>query len=689
MAKSLKTSVQLDTRKAVNSLDALEKKIKSIQATIEKQNKTINKINTTYNKVNTTANKATSSINKNTKAMTQNGRSASMLTTKLHRLANAYLGVMGAKVAVTSSDTITKAENKLNNLKGGNPQATQLAMDKMYVASQGARTGYGDMINNVSKSMTLAGKAFGDNIDNAIRFQEIMAKSYSVGGASAAEQSSSMYQMIQALGSGILQGDELRSVREGAPLAYKAIEEFAQGIYGAEENLKDLASQGKITSDIVVAAIMSAGDQIDEQFRNTEMTFEQAWTNIKNMTLKSFEPVLQMLNDALNYLAENGAFEKIGMAIQFVAGTIQLVFGWIAKIYNFVVNNWETISDVIMTIATIIAISLIPKFIAWLSYLKFVITYYAYVGAAAVASAIRTAAAWVVANWQLALILVVLAAIVIAIIWVADSFVDACGIVVGSLYWLWAVFQNIFIWMGNVAMGLWESIKAIGQNIGIAFHNCWESAKASFWGFISDCLQGLKNLEPAINAVAKAFGAEGFTLSGLIENVSSKATKATQKSYVSVGDAWKTGYGTFEYKNLSEAYDKGYEWGAAKGQQISDKVSGLGEWIKEKLGLDELSKYTGDQYGVGGGYSVPDNLGKIADDTGDISKKMDLTEEDLKYLRDLAEKEWKKEFTTATITVDMSNYNTINGDSDLDGIATKLADKLYEELHSVANGVYA
>ena len=51
--------------------------------------------------------------------------------------------------------------------------------------------------------------------------------------------------------------------------------------------------------------------------------------------------------------------------------------------------------------------------------------------------------------------------------------------------------------------------------------------------------------------------------------------------------------------------------------------------------------------------------------------------------------EWKKEFTTANITVDMSNYNTINGDGNLDGIVTKLADRLYEELDSVANGVYA
>ena len=684
MAKSLKTSVQLDTRKAVSSLEKLEKKLNNIQAAIERQNKVTNSLNNASNKLVNTNNKVAQSSNKATAAHNKQSKAVSSLTTKVHRLANAYLGVMGGKAIVTSSDTITKAENKLNNLKGGNPQATQLAMDKMYVASQGARTGYGDMINNVSKSMTLAGKAFGDNIDNAIRFQEIMAKSYSVGGASAAEQSSSMYQMIQALGSGILQGDELRSVREGAPLAYKAIEEFAQGIYGAEENLKDLASQGKITSDIVVAAIMSAGDQIDAQFANTEMTFEQAWTNIKNMTLKSFEPVLKMLNDALNYLAENGAFEKIGMAIQFVAGTIQLVFGWIAKIYNFVADNWETISDIILTIGAIIAISLIPKFIAWLSYLKFVITYYTYVGAAAVASAIRTAAAWVVANWQLALILVVLALIVITIIWVADSFVDACGIIAGSIAVVGAVIFNIIAWVINAFAVLVTFITVGAYNIGVALYNAWQSAKISFWEWVSECLNGTSLIAQAVSKIASIFGLDGATIDTYINDAQNK-----MKEPEDLQAALKDASNFIEYMNVGDAYADGYDWGTKVGQGISDKVSGVGNWIKDKLGLDNLSNLTNGASGVGGAYSIPDNLGKIADDTGDISKKMDLTEEDLKYLRDLAEQEWKKEFTTATIQVDMSNYNTVNGDSDLDGIATRLADKLYEELHSVANGVYA
>ena len=684
MAKVLKTSVKLDTKQAVRSLDALEKKIRNVQRAIDKQASVTNKLNTTTNKLITTNNRAVNSANKVSSSFNKQGKSASMLTTKLHRLANAYLGVMGVSAAIRASDTITSAENRLNNLPGGNAKATQSAMNKMFTSSQNARTDYAGMMSNVSKSITLAGDAFDNNIDNAIRFQEIMAKAYTVGGASAAEQHSSMYQMIQALGSGILQGDELRSVREGAPIAYKEIEKFAQGVYDTDQSLKELASQGKITSEIVVAAMFAAGESIDKMFENTQMTFAQAWTMIKNTALKSFEPVLQMLNKALNSDAGKAIINGIGTSLQVIAGAIQVVFTLIGKVYNFISDNWGWISKILLSLAVIIGVVLVGAMILQLMTGYKLIAMWLYEKAVAIGAAISSAAAWLTVCIPLTIILAILAIIIIVIIWVSDSFVDACGIIVGSLYWLWAAFKNIFIWMGNVAMGLWESIKAIGINIGIAFQNAWGLAKQHFWMFIRDCLQGIKWLEPAINAVAKAFGAEGFTLSGLITDVSSKADGYTPKSYVSVGDAWSKGYDTFDYNNLSDAYSQGYNVGATAGQWVSDKVSGVGDWISDKLNIglpnETINPTSADD--------MAKKLGDIGDDTGDIKDSMELTAEDLEYLRRVAEMEWKKEFTTANITVDMSNYNTINGDSDLDGIVTKLTDKLYDELNSVANGVY-
>ena len=657
--KGIKTSVKLDVKDAEKKLKLLEKRIAKINSLCESSSVSMNRLTRSLNKIDSSNKRVASSAKQISKGYRDANSAVSVLTKNLRTLASTYLGVMGAKAVFGASDTITSAENRLNQLNGNNPKQTQQTMDKMYASAQDSRMAYADMVQNVSKSMTLAGGAFQDNIDNAIRFQEIMAKSYTLGGASQAEQHSSMYQMIQALGSGRLQGDELRSVREGAPLAYKAIEEFAQGVLNTEESLKDLASQGLITSELVVAAMMDAGEGIDIAFENTETTFAQAFTRMRNIALKSFEPVLQKLNDALNSTAGEAIINGIGTALYVVAQSLLTVFNWVEKIYNFVSSNWGTIIKIIYSIGAVIAIALLPKLISQMRYVGRLIYYNVIFGVQSIAMLAKVALGWLsvklemlAVHWQMTLILLVLAALVVAIIWVSDSFIDACGIIVGGI------------------LGAWEVIKAFGANIKIAFSNAWASAKSSFWGFIKDCLEGIKFLEPAINAVAKAFGADGFTLSGLIADVSEKAKPASQKSYVSVGDAWDTGY------------SKGYDW-------ATDKLNGVKDWFSNKFGMEGLDSILNPTTTVGSGYDAAKALDDISDNTGKIADSMELTQDDLDYLRRVADMEWKKEFTTANITVDMSNYNTINGDGNLDGIVTRLADKLYEELDMVANGVYA
>ena len=353
--KVLKTSVRLDAKQALKTLDQLQKKLNAIQTATDKVTRTSNNMASTVRKQNTATNQATTAMNKNANAaknMANSNKQANVavkaLTRNLAALASTYLGLMGARAVMRTSDTITSSENRLNALNGGNTQMTQNTMDKMYTSAQKVRMDYGDMMSNVSKSMTLAGKSFGGNIDNAIRFQEIMSEAYTLGGASAAEKSSSMYQMIQALGAGTLAGDELRSVREGAPLAYKAIEEFAQGVLNTEESLKDLASQGKITSDMVVAAIMESGDKMDEQFKKTSMTFAEAGNIIKNAAIKSFEPALQKLNDLLNSDSGRAFISGLTKAFQVAGAIASKLIDIIQVIADRIVANWYWIQPILL-----------------------------------------------------------------------------------------------------------------------------------------------------------------------------------------------------------------------------------------------------------------------------------------------------------------------------------------------------
>lgn len=803
--KTLTAKVKFETNQAERALNNLQKKITSINKTLnrkvgktgldtqiskariqeEKLRQSILKTKQAELKVTEQKHRTALAAQKVKDATDRARQSTNGLLTTVKRLAGTYLGLQTIKLGITASDTVTSAQNRLNNLEGGNPKQTAEAMDKIYTASQRARTGYDDMLNSVSKTMTLAPDAFQGNIDNAIRFQEIMSKSYTVGGASAQEMSTSMYQLTQALGSGILAGDELRSVREGAPIAYKEIEKFAQGVYKTDESLKELASQGKITSDMVVAAIMNAGDKIEEKFNNTKITFAQAWTQIKNTAMKAFQPALESLNKMLNSKSGKSMIEGINNALIVVGNTLSWVIDTFAKFFDWCADNWDWLKYVILGVIIV----LISAFITF--------------KLQAIVTAVSIAWAWIQAYWPLVLIVagimgilsvyelwrkgtitttdaivycllvigavfvivaalmtagiyLIIALIILGLAAILYWFSECCGAVTWfgilcknialeiagffvALAWVIAnafmtavefvvdIFNGSFSWIAALCTNLGETIKYIATNIGISFENAWIGAQNKFWSFIQACLEGIKELEPAINAIAKAFGLEGFTLTGLIEDVSSKQTQT--KSYVDwkgfddnwSSNAWNQGtdkwtapkwaedsswskmqnsVGGFEKGWSKEAFDIGYNWGQGIenainewGTQYQDAGNGglLDDLIK-KLGLDGVLPDPNDpKYAVDGAYDpsgIMDKLGDIKGDTGDMKDAMQLENEDLEYMRKIAEMEWKNEFTTAEIKVDMTNHNTVNGERDLDGIVEYLSDVLREEMTSVAYGVH-
>ena len=807
MANTLKAKVDINTSSAERKLKNLMKQINKVNAVMGGNVSTLTRTNNLVNNVANSQRKHTNAVKETNNEYKKSINLVGGIEKKIKGLAATYLGVMGAKAMINTSDIITGANNRMNNVNAtmmgdgvydanGNytsavTSQTQADLDKMYASAQRSRSLYTDTIANVSKLMTLAGDAFKDNTDNAIAFQETMAKAYTVGGASAAEQASSMYQMVQALGSGILQGDELRSVREGAPLAYQAIEEFAQGVYNTDESLKELASEGKITSDIVVAAMMDASDGINKAFEASDMTFAQAFNQIKNHAVKAFEPVLKMLNQALNSDFGKNLISGITMAISIVAKAIQFLFNIIASVYNFMQAHSKLAMVILMGIANVIMYMLYPAVSALIANLSraisMVVAYAVKAIASAIASipaALAAAASWLAVYWPLALIIAVLAIIIVVVYIVADSFTDACGIIVGIvfavgsfiinllqlvvnliitgvmlvvtfihniIYWIVelfvalanaiitrvlvtkAVITNVIYFIANLANGLASAISAICTNIGIFFQNAFYAAEDAFWSFISNVLEGLSWLEQPLNAIAKMFGLEGISISGVIDyaNAVSSKAKDSKQSYVDVGDAFSKGMNTYAYESIGDAintgmnaldnpmerwqygdaidmgmgatgtafedgwlenaYNTGYGYGEAGGNWISDKVGGIKDSLSpttgggtDALNVDDYMAGMSDLDGSGTGK----NIGKIADNTDNIKDSVDIADTELKYLRDLAERDAINKFTTAEIKVDMTNNNTLTGTRDIDGIISALSDKLYEELGVVADGVH-
>lgn len=587
-------------------------------------------------------------------------RDAVTLSQTLNSLLKLYLLAQGAQTLISSSDTMTAAQNKLNYINaqalgdtsGGSYssatlKATREDLDKMYNSAQKVRTSYADMMSNVSKSMTLASNAFDDNMDNAIRFQEIMAEAYTLGGASAQEMSSSMYQMIQALGSGILAGDELRSVREGAPLAYKKIEEFAQGVYNTNESLKDLASQGKITSEIVVAAMMAAGDAIDDAFAKTDMTYAQAWVMIKNAATQAFRPIFEQLNAFLNSDQGRAAIEMLVTIMYDLANAISVVVSITSAFIGFFAQNWERLKFVVYSV--IIALLVVSVVLSILALITLV-------------SLIPTWLAW--------------AAVAVIAIGIIIAFLD---VLLGVIFWLCALIYNIVVGLVNGLIQLaWTNLAEPFIGIIEWILNAANGGFNSFGGavanLIGQIISWFLSLGKVVTKIIDAIFGTNWT-AGLQSLQNSVISWGKKNDAITIS---REAPEVMERLNMKNAYNIG----AGLGNSAKDKLNNLGGKLKgvtNSTGLNTTGLDIGETNGT---------LGDIASDTSKISDAVALSAEDLEYLRKIAAMEWKKEYTTANIIVDMTNNNTINGENDLDGIVTTLSQKLREELGEVANGVY-
>jgi tape measure domain-containing protein len=750
--------MRLNTKQFESQLNNITKKINKMNNSLNSNagkslENSVRKTDQQAQKVKTETDKAANSARKLTSAYNGGNRALAVTYNRLRAIASTYLGIMGVRGVLNTSDIITSAQNKLNyttansmgsagyNADGSYSTAvlndTQKSMDKMYASAQKVRMAYTDMMSNVSKSMALAGDSFDNSTDRAIRFQEIMAEAYAIGGASAAEMSSSMYQLMQALGAGTLAGDELRSVREGAPLAYKAIEKFAQEVYNTDESLKELGSQGKITSDMVVEAIMNAGEAMDNAFAQTNQTFAQTWEQIKNAAIQAFRPVSEELREMLQAAVDNGMLQKFETFFATVAKAVLILMEVIKSAVEWIADNWSWLSDIL-----ILGVSLYTSYLivmaavaiktAMANLYLWIMTHQcqaiAIAGIAALIyifyqwkeASITTIEAICLALSTLGFMALLVGAVLNAmwLMWVGGALIAISAIlyyfeyVCGAVMWVGATLVNIFVaaynmiaqltWGIFVQPFIWVIEWFVNAFSG-GFNGIVGAAANAIGQIVNMFLSGLAAITKAVDGIAGT-------------NLTAKIT-GWQNSV----SGWGKNSGAANYKveapqlqrvSAMDAYNKGFDWGSG----IKDSINNWGSKFQntEKTGLGKELDKLGDKLGldlpnkVGSFPSVNDPSNNVAgginpakaddllkdvsginDNTGSVADALKLTNEDLSYLRKLAETEWKKEYTTAEIKVEMNNSNTVNGETDLDGIVTKLSEKLYEEMSVLANGVYA
>ena len=433
---------------------------------------TLQRVQNTMNRVHSVGSRVSSSIKAQARAMYDLARASDAASQKMNKLNKASAGanlikgaitgatiaaaVATAKKAMSISDDYANMNARLNMINDG-MQSTDELQKSIFTSAQRTGSAYTEMANGVAKMRMQAGDVFQNN-GETIAFLETMNKSFVVGGASIEEQKSAMMQLTQAMASGKLQGDELRSLAETSPALIQAI---ATKLGVTRGEVKKLGADGKITADIVKTAMLEASEKIDEQFRNMPMTWGRAWQNFVNYATKAFEP----LSIKINQIANSAEFQQfasmIASAIQVIINAlivlmdiIGAIWSKIAPLIKWIADNWATIAPIVIALAG-------AMFYYWLSVNAVSLAVRGLEMAMNLAKGAVAAFNAVIAmgpiGWVIMLI-IILIGIIYAVVnawnqW-AGTAVSATGIIIGAIFWLVTGAYNLLVMLVNLILAI-------------------------------------------------------------------------------------------------------------------------------------------------------------------------------------------------------------------------------------------
>lgn len=631
---------------------------------------------------------------------------ANELTNTIKRAVAAYVSIQSVGKALNISDELASTTARLN-LMNDKLQSTEELTNMVYAAAQNSRGAFSDMAANVAKIGNLAGDAFSSS-EQIVVFAEQLNKQMKLSGASTQEASAAMLQLTQSLAKGCLNGDELTSVMENGSAVTKTIAEY-MGITQGE--LKDLAAEGQVTSDIIIAAMLGAADQTNAAFETLPMTWADVWQSMKNSALVAFRPVLQRINDLANSQAVqtfvNGAIEAMAV----LANIVLNIFDLIGTVGGFIADNWSVISPIIYGVIGALAVyaaylgivkaieiaSAAASMIHSLAMSAKIAVMAAVTGQTMAATAAQMGYNGALYACPVVWIIMLLIALIAIIFAVCNAIAKMTGIansgfgvITGGVNVVIQFFKNLGLTVANIALGIGNAIAALASNMMTAFHNAICNVQSWFYNLLSTACSVIENIAAALNKLPFV----SFDYSGISSAADDYAAKASEaagnkEDYTSISDAFNEGFTTFDAFQDGWASDA-FNAGAAWGDGIADKVSNFS--LSDLFGKTEVpdpASYADGFNDVIANSGIGDGVGSIDDNTGKIKDSLEVSEEELKYLRDIAEQEAINRFTTAEINVDMSGMqNTVNSGDDIDGFMTKLTDSVNEAVDNMTEGVH-
>lgn len=637
------------------------------------------------------------------------------MTNALRNYITTYGIAMGTRWLLKTSDEMSMINAKMNMIN--NTALNTVELNKLiFSTAQDARAGYAEMANTITRIRMNAGGVFKDTLE-AVQFASVLNKQFKIAGATLEETNAATLQLTQALGSGVLRGDELNSVFEAAPTLLQAVADYMNV---PVEKMRQLAKEGELTADVIKNALLDPRtiNKVNEQFSELPLTWQDLWVRATN----NVKLGLMETNDLLSNFANSDGMlafvdNLVGMT-QAISTFMAMALMGLANIANFVYENWSMIAPVL---GTAIGLMAYYKSIVALAKLETLLHAGAQIFANGVTwSAVQTKLAETRAQlglnsaiyacpltWYIMGIIAVVGAffLLIAIInKVTGANISAVGVIIGVWYAAGAIIRNIFILIMNTAMlvgtfiinmfiavatGVQNSFIAI-QNAGINTANALgdifdKAGNMIFEGIAWGCNKAIDTINSVINLANKIPGVN----IGTVGHVTPKAVHHTKASKIPYKKANYLSASKIPYESISGAYNNGYNIGKdflnfGKKQDDTNKTL-----------QDYLNKYNGgntlDPSKVGGG-AGDGNIGKntkdTANNTAQILEELKATGMNIEYLRDLAEREAINRYTTAEIKIDMTNNNTINSDLDVDGVTRKISEDLAKHLNISDKGIH-
>lgn len=616
----------------------------------------------------------------------------------LRQMANLMSGL------IKSGDDYIQTMARLKTIEDGSKTGQEL-QDSIMAAAQRSRTGFGIMADSVAKLRSQAGEAFKSN-DEAIAFAEQLNKLYKIGGASLEQQKAGTLQITQALASGVLRGDEFNSMMENAPLV---AQKLARHLGVSVGQLRGMAKDGQLTGDILKSALLGSAVETNAEFAKMPMTFADMMTQVGNVATYAFQPLIQAWQEFINSTAGQNFMAGLETAM-FAIGQIAM---WL---FNLFVAGWDWVTE----------------------HANFVITAFEVLATVGVIAGLAVAAAWAIANWQILLIIAIVIAIAAALSELGISFVDVAAAIVAAFVFVGTIVYDIIMFVINLVMymiapivNFFIAIYNIGVAIAEFLRNVFKhpiySIRKLFYNLIRTVLDYFASFVDGVVNVAQSIGnafiaganmaikAINWIIDALNKIPGVNLGKVGEMGYMSndgsfangiraMGEMFNPGEAPDDYESFdgmrANMMTPGGLWDGMKnpfstagnafsgtkafGQGVGDAMQGFADKMK---GQDELaSKFdqmnqtpagAGAPSGGAGGLGDKLGKGKNIGNVGKIEDEVKLKDEDIKMMRDVAERKYIIDYQVLTPQVSV-NYESKNSatEQDIDDLVDRIEEKI-------------